>query len=101
MAEHSAIGPFAVSLGQALGVSTGCGMKVAGPTILIFRIGSLGDTVVALPCFHRIARSFPDCRRIVVTDSPISEKAAPVISVLGDTGLVHGAIYFPPPPRSP
>ena len=68
-------------------------------SILIFRIGSLGDTVVALPCFHRIARSFPDSRRILITDSPGSQKVAPVKSVLGDSGLIHEAIYFAPPPR--
>jgi ADP-heptose:LPS heptosyltransferase len=68
-------------------------------TVLIFRIGSLGDTVVALPCFHRIARSFPNSRRIVVTDSPGSEKIAPVESVLANSGLIHDVIYFRPPPR--
>ncbi len=69
-------------------------------TVLIFRIGSLGDTVVALPCFHRIAQTFPHSRRVVVTDSPGSEKVAPVESVLGDSGLIDGVIYFPPPPRT-
>jgi len=68
-------------------------------TIIIFRIGSLGDTVVALPCFHRIARSFPNSRRIVVTDIPASQKAAPVESILGRSGLIDGVIYFPPAPR--
>jgi len=68
-------------------------------TILIFRIGSLGDTVVALPCFHRVAASFPNLRRILVTDSPAQQKAASVESVLDGSGLVHDVIYFPPPPR--
>jgi heptosyltransferase III len=68
-------------------------------TVLIFRIGSLGDTVVALPCFHHVARSFPNSRRILITASSISQKDAPVESVLGDSGLIHGTIYFPPPPR--
>jgi heptosyltransferase III len=68
-------------------------------TIIIFRIGSIGDTVVALPCFHRIARSFPKARRIVVTDVPASQKATSVESILGRTGLVDGIIYFPPAPR--
>jgi heptosyltransferase-3 len=68
-------------------------------TILIFRIGSLGDTVVALPCFHQIARSFPNSRRIVVTDIPASQKAASVESILGNSGLIDELIYFPPPPR--
>jgi heptosyltransferase III len=67
--------------------------------VLIFRIGSLGDTVVALPCFHRIERSFRNARRIVVTDSPGSQKVAPVESVLANSGLIHDVIYFPPPPR--
>ena len=67
--------------------------------IIIFRIGSLGDTVVALPCFHMIARSFPDFRRIVVTDIPASQKAAPVEKVLNNSGLIDEVIYFPPSPR--
>lgn len=82
-----------------MGLSIGCGVTAANSTVLIFRIGSLGDTVVALPCFHQIARSFPNSRRIVITDSPSSQKVAPVESVLGDSGLIHGSIYFPPPPR--
>jgi heptosyltransferase-3 len=82
-----------------MGLSIGCGVTAADSTVLIFRIGSLGDTVVALPCFHQIARSFPNSRRIVITDSPSSQKVAPVESVLGDSGLIHGSIYFPPPPR--
>jgi heptosyltransferase-3 len=69
-------------------------------TIIIFRIGHLGDTVVALPCFHRIARSFPESRRVLVTNIPASQKAAPVESVLSNSGLIDGVIYFPPPPRT-
>jgi heptosyltransferase III len=68
-------------------------------TIIIFRIGSLGDTVVALPCFHLAARKFPNSQRILVTDMPASTKAASVESVLGRGNLVDGVIYFPPPPR--
>jgi ADP-heptose:LPS heptosyltransferase len=83
-------------LGAALGLSIG-GRLV--DTVLIFRIGSLGDTIVALPCFHRIAQSFPDARRIMVTDRPISSKMASVESVLGQSGLIDSTIYFPAPPR--
>jgi ADP-heptose:LPS heptosyltransferase len=74
-------------------------MKVVAEAIIIFRIGSLGDTIVALPCFHRIARSFPNSRRIVVTNVPASEKAASVESILGRSGLIDGIIPFPPAPR--
>jgi heptosyltransferase-3 len=69
-------------------------------TVIIFRIGHIGDTAVALPCFHRIARSFPNSRRVLVTNVPPSQKAAPVESVLGNGGLIDGVIYFPPAPRT-
>ena len=49
-------------------------------SVLIFRIGSIGDTVVALPCFHRIARSFAGFRRVLVTDISGHGKAAPAES---------------------
>jgi lipopolysaccharide heptosyltransferase III len=82
---------------EALGLSTG--RSVIVETILIFRIGSLGDTVVALPCFHLIERTFPTARRVLITNIPASRKAAPVESVLGKSGLIHDVFYFPPPPR--
>jgi len=69
-------------------------------SVIIFRIGHIGDTAVALPCFHRIARSFPNSRRILVTNIPASQKAAPVESVVGNSGLIDDVIYFPPPPRT-
>lgn len=68
-------------------------------TIIVFRMGSLGDTIVALPCFHRVACSYPDARRVLVTNTPASEKAAPVEAVLGNSGFIDEVIYFPPPPR--
>ena len=82
-----------------MGLSIGRGVRQSDSTILIFRIGSLGDTIVALPCFHQIARSFPKSRRIVITDSPGSQKATPLESVLEGSGLIDDIIYFPPPPR--
>src|SRR5690348_5401236 len=69
-------------------------------TVLIFRIGSLGDTVVALPCFHTIARVFPTSRRIVLADIPASQKAISVEGILRKSGLIDRVIYFPPPPRT-
>ena len=51
------------------------------------------------PCFHRIARSFPNWRRIVVTDVPVSQKVTSVEGILAKSGLIDGVIYFPPPPR--
>jgi heptosyltransferase-3 len=65
------------------------------PNLLIFRVGSIGDTVVALPCFHAIERAYPDHRRILLTNALASARASSVESVLEGTNLIHEAMYFP------
>jgi ADP-heptose:LPS heptosyltransferase len=62
--------------------------------VLIYRLGSLGDTVVALPCFHLIARSYPEAERVLLTNFPVHAKAADSAAVLGDSGLVHGTMRY-------
>lgn len=70
--------------------------------ILIYRLGSLGDTVVSLPCLHLIARVFPDAERRLLTNEPVNGKAAPVELVLGGSGLVTGPpIRYSAGTRSP
>lgn len=63
--------------------------------IAIYRPGSLGDTVVALPCFHLISQSFPDARRVVITNRPVSSKAPSLSSILSRSGLIDDVIEFP------
>jgi heptosyltransferase-3 len=63
--------------------------------VLIYRLGSLGDTIVSLPCFHLVARAFPDAERRVLTNVSVSAKAAPLELVLGDSGLIHGIMRHP------
>lgn len=60
--------------------------------VLIYRLGSLGDTLVALPALHLVARKFPKAERRMLTNLPVNAKAAPVAAVLEHTGLVDG--YF-------
>ena len=62
--------------------------------VLIYRLGSLGDTVVALPCFHLIERTFPAAERVLLTNFPVHAKAPPAAAVLGDSGLVHGYMRY-------
>jgi ADP-heptose:LPS heptosyltransferase len=69
-------------------------------TIVIYRLGSLGDTIVALPCFHQIASIEADARRIVLTNVPVSSKAAPLEGILGGSGLIHGTMAYPVGTRS-
>jgi ADP-heptose:LPS heptosyltransferase len=60
--------------------------------VLIYRIGSLGDTVVALPSFYLVSRAFPNAERRLLTNFPIAAKAPSSAAVLEGTGLIHG--YF-------
>jgi len=60
--------------------------------VLIYRLGSLGDTVVALPSLHLVARAFPEAERSLLTNFPVDVKAPAAAAVLGNSGLVSG--YF-------
>lgn len=63
--------------------------------VLIYRLGSLGDTVVALPALKLVASAFPTAQRWLLTNFNSSTKAAPMAAVLEGTGLVHGYIRYP------
>jgi heptosyltransferase-3 len=69
--------------------------------VLIYRLGSLGDTVVALPALHLIARSFPEAERRMLTNFPVSVKAPAAAAVLGGNGLVDGYFRYAVGMRSP
>lgn len=70
--------------------------------IVIFRLGSMGDTVVALPCFHAVRRSFPVAHITLLTNFPVSSKAAPMLDVLGEqSGFVDGVAQYPIGLRNP
>jgi heptosyltransferase-3 len=43
---------------------------------IVYRLGSLGDTVVALPEFHAVRRAFPEARITLLTNRTVSAKAA-------------------------
>lgn len=62
--------------------------------VLIYRLGSLGDMVVSLPCLHLIAQQFPDAERLLMTNFPVNAKAPAAAAVLGESGLVHGYLRY-------
>jgi ADP-heptose:LPS heptosyltransferase len=62
--------------------------------VLVYRLGSLGDTMVALPCFHLIERAFPQAERVLLTNFPVHAKAPAAAAVLGSSGLVHGYMRY-------
>ena len=68
--------------------------------VLLYRLGSLGDMVVALPALHLAANAFPRAERRLLTNVPVSAKAAPAEAVLGGSGLVNGFLRYPVGTRS-
>jgi ADP-heptose:LPS heptosyltransferase len=69
--------------------------------VLIYRLGSLGDTLVALPAFHLIARAFPEAERRLLTNFPVNAKAPPAAAILESTSLIHGYFRYAAGTRSP
>ncbi|HEV2576341.1 MAG TPA: glycosyltransferase family 9 protein [Acidobacteriaceae bacterium] len=68
--------------------------------VLVYRLGSLGDTLIALPSFHLIARAFPQAERRLLTNLPVAAKAPPAAAVLDHTGLIHGYMRYTTGTRS-
>ena len=69
--------------------------------VLIYRLGSLGDTIVSIPCLHLIARRFPNAERVMLTNFPVNGKAPASAAVIGDSGLVHRYMRYAVGTRNP
>jgi ADP-heptose:LPS heptosyltransferase len=76
------------------------GRAAMAERVLIYRLGSIGDTAVALPCFKLIARAFPDAERVVLTNYPARARDSSVQLMLDGTGLIHGCMEYPLKTRS-
>jgi len=69
--------------------------------VLIYRLGSLGDTLIALPALHLVTRAFPDSERRLLTNFPVNAKAPPAAAILENTNLIHGYFRYAIGTRSP
>lgn len=69
--------------------------------VLVYRLGSLGDTIVALPCFHLIRRAFPGARISLLTNRPVASKAASIEAVLGKGIFFDEVFDYPVGLRNP
>lgn len=70
--------------------------------ILIYRLGSLGDTVIALPIFHKILENYPVIDNItLLTNKPVASKAAPLEAVLGSGLFFNEVLSYPVGTRNP
>ncbi len=67
------------------------------PNILVFRIGSLGDTLVALPSLHLLREQFPRSCITLLTNSPVDGgvKAASSYQILAGSGLIDKYLEYP------
>jgi heptosyltransferase-3 len=63
--------------------------------VLIFHLGSLGDTAVAIPCYREIARRHPGAKRYLLTDASSGSKMVPMAMLLQPMGLIEGSVSFP------
>lgn len=62
---------------------------------LIYRLGSLGDTVLALPTLHALRTHFGAENLSLLTNLPVHAKAAPMEQVLGQNIFVRESISYP------
>jgi ADP-heptose:LPS heptosyltransferase len=69
--------------------------------ILVYRLGSLGDTIMALPAFHGVRRAFPGSNVTLLTNRPVASKAAPIQAVLGMGAFFDEVLEYPVGTRSP
>jgi heptosyltransferase-3 len=76
-------------------------MATSPKRVLIYRLGSLGDTLIALPALHLVARAFPQAERRILTNFPVNVKAPPAAAILENSGLVHGYFRYAVGMRSP
>ena len=62
--------------------------------VVVYRFGSLGDTLVALPAFHLVRRAFPEARITLLTNIPVHAKAAPMEAVLGGGNFYDDVLRY-------
>jgi len=63
--------------------------------VVVYRIGSLGDTLVALPAFHLVRQVFPQAHITLLTNVPVNAKAAPMSVILQNTNLHDDTLSYP------
>ncbi len=60
----------------------------------MFRIGQFGDTIVALPAVHRIAKRHPGAKITLITNAPSLSSFVTAWDVLRHTGIFSGVLPY-------
>lgn len=63
--------------------------------ILVYRLGSLGDTIIVLPALRAVAAAYPGAKITLLTNIPVNSKASAMTSLLENTGLIADVIAYP------
>ena len=63
--------------------------------VVVYRFGSLGDTLVVLPAFHLVRKAFPEAHITLLTNIPVHAKAAPMEAVLGGGNFYDDVLRYP------
>jgi ADP-heptose:LPS heptosyltransferase len=66
-----------------------------GKRVVVYRVGSLGDTLIVLPAFHLVRQAFPGAHITLLTSFPVNAKAAPMETILQNTGLYDDTLRYP------
>ena len=70
-------------------------------SVLVYRLGSLGDTIAALPIFNKIVEAFPVADLTLLINKPIAAKAAAVEAVLAQDYFFKRTLNYPIGTRDP
>jgi heptosyltransferase-3 len=65
------------------------------PRVIVYRVGSLGDTLIVLPAYHLVRKAYPDAHITLLTSFPINSKAAPMESILRNMNLYDDTLRYP------
>jgi ADP-heptose:LPS heptosyltransferase len=69
--------------------------------VLIYRLGSIGDTVISIPSLDLIRNSFPDSHIKLLTNYPVNHRTSAAESVLADSNFIDSYEYYPLGTRDP
>jgi len=69
--------------------------------ILIYRLGSLGDTIISLPCFHKIFDYYKNDKIYLLTITPSNSKETQITSILGPYFNFEKILSYPVSTRNP
>ena len=65
-------------------------------TVLIFRTGQLGDTLVSMPAIHAIRKRHPGCTVVLLTDRHPGSGFVSSWDVLGESGWIDEVEFYVP-----